>query len=82
MEVFSDVSLVPIIVSQGLYLSRLVLPSIVDDSLKLHVLHNWVAIIENFHLTLNNYCFFRTTVEYMKLMLHLLPKGASSGIQQ
>ena len=81
MDVFSDVSLVPIIVSRGLYLSRLVLPSM-DDSLKLHVLRHCIAIIENFHLTLNNYCFFHTTVEYMKLMLHLLPEGANSGIQQ
>ena len=29
---------------------------IVDDSLKL--LHNSLDISENFHLTLNNYCFF------------------------
>ena len=26
-------------------------------------------IIENFHLILNNYCFFRITVEYVKLTL-------------
>ena len=44
VDVFTDVSLVRIVVSQGLYLSRLVLPSIVDDSLKL--LHNCVDIIE------------------------------------
>ena len=37
------------------------------------VLHNCVDIIENFHLTLNNYCFFRITVEYVKLTLRPLP---------
>ena len=34
VDVFIDVSLVHIVVSQGLYLNRLVLPSVVDDSLK------------------------------------------------
>ena len=81
VEVFIDVSLVSIIVSQSLYLSRLVWPSIiVNDSLKL--LHKCVDIIENFHFTLNNYCCFHITVEYVKLTLHLLPDRASSGTQQ
>ena len=35
VDVFTDVSLVRIVVSQGLYLSRLVLPSIVDDILEI-----------------------------------------------
>ena len=52
-----------------------VLPSIVDE-------HNRVDIIENFRLTLSNYYFFRITVEYVKLTLHPLPDGASSGTQQ
>ena len=80
VDVFIDVSLALIVVSQGLYLSCLVLPSIADDSLKL--LHNYLDIIETFHLTLNNYCFFRITVEYIKLTLRPLQDGASSGTQQ
>ena len=43
------------------------------------VLHNSVDIIEIFHLTLNNYCVFRTTVENVKLALRPLPDEASSG---
>ena len=35
-------------------------------------------IIENFHLILNNYCFFRITVEYVKLTLRPTQDGASS----
>ena len=80
MDVFIDDSLVRILVLQGLYLSGLVLPLIVDDSLKL--LYNCQDIIENFHLTLTNYCFFCITVEYVKLALHPLQDGASSGTQQ
>ena len=34
VDVFIDVSLVHIVVSQGLYFNRLLLPSVVDDSLK------------------------------------------------
>ena len=56
MDVLIDVSLVRIVVSQGLYLSHLVLTSIVDDSLKLQ--YNCLNIIETFHLTLKDYCFF------------------------
>ena len=50
-----DVSLVRLVILQGLYLSRLVLPSVVDK-------RNRVDIIENFHLALNNFRFFRITV--------------------
>ena len=35
-------------------------------------------IIENFYLILNNYCFFRITVEYVKLTLRPSQDGASS----
>ena len=53
VDVFIDVSLVGIVVSQGLYLGHLLLPSIVDNYLKL--LHNCLEnIAENFPLTLNN----------------------------
>ena len=78
MDVFIDDSLVRILVLQGLYLSGLVLPLIVDDSLKLY---NCPDIIENFHLTLDNYLFFRITVEYVKLALRPLQDGASLGTQ-
>ena len=68
VDVFIDVSLVYNVVLQGLHLSHLVSPSIVDDSLKF--LHNCLDITENFHLTLNNHFFFdHGTVEYVKLTL-------------
>ena len=48
------------------------LARIVDDSVKL--LHNYLDIIEHFHLALNNSCFFRITVEYAKTQLPLTVK--------